>query len=249
MNVGIYESAASLNSLERWQRTVAQNISSGEQTAYKKRVEAMAADGQGELLIDPSAQVDRGEGEPAMFPVARTSISFRAGEMQTTSRSLDVALRGPGFFQVKMPDGSLAYTRNGGFHLSADRTVVTAGGAPVLTTAGTPIQLEAGKGDLAVNQDGTLSQGDTPLGKIAVVDFADASRLVPLSDGLFATAPGVSPVPVATPEVLQGNLEASNTSPLHEMVDLVTISRAYEANQKVITSRDDLMDKTLQTFG
>ena len=73
--------------------------------------------------------------------------------------------------------------------------------------------------------------------------------LIALADGLFAASPGVDPTPVAKPVVLQGNLEASNAPSLYEMVDLVTISRAYEANQKVITSRDDLMDKTLKTFG
>jgi len=66
---------------------------------------------------------------------------------------------------------------------------------------------------------------------------------------LFAAPDGVTPTAVSDPEVLQGNLEASNLTSLHEMVDLVTISRAYEANQKIITSSDELLDKTIQAFG
>jgi len=249
MNVGIYQNAASLSSLERWQQVVAQNITSGEQTAYKRRVASFAAEERGEFLPDPKARIDRGEGEPAIFPVAHASISFRPGEIETTRRSLDLAIPGPGFFEVKMPDGTKAYTRDGSFRLRSDRTLVTAQGGAVLNTAGMPIQLLPGRGDLSVNQDGTLSQGDTTIGRIAVQDFADPAKLTALADGLFAAPPDVTPMPVAKPEVLQGNLEASNASSLYEMVDLVTISRAYEANQKVITSRDDLMDKTLQAFG
>ncbi len=249
MNVGIYQNAASLSSLERWQQVVAQNITSGEQPAYKRRVASFSGEDRGEFLADPKARIDRGEGEPAVFPVAHASISFRPGEIQTTRRNLDVAIQGAGFFELKMPDGSKAYTRDGSFHLRADRTLATAQGGTVLNATGMPIQLLPGRGDLSINQDGTLSQGDTTLGRIAIQNFDDPAKLTALADGLFAAPPDVTPSPMAKPVVLQGNLEASNAPSLYEMVDLVTISRAYEANQKVITSRDDLMDKTLQAFG
>lgn len=249
MNVGLYQSAASLSALERWQEAVSQNITSSEVTAYKKRTTSFSGQESGEFLTDPKARVGQGEGEPATFPVARSSISFLSGETKPTGRNLDAAIQGEGLFEVKMPDGSHAYTRSGEFQLLPDRTVITGRGAKVLLTSGEPLQLKAGGGEMIINQDGSVVQGVTPLGKLSIQTFADMAKLVPLSAGFFSAPEGVTPTPVAKPQVLQGNLEASNLTSLHEMVDLVTISRAYEANQKIITSRDEMLDKTLQAFG
>ena len=126
---------------------------------------------------------------------------------------------------------------------------MTGQGFEVLSAAGTPIQVMAGLGPLVIDGTGLVSQNGTQLGRLAVRTFADPGQLLPLAAGVFAAPPEMDAKPVAKPEVLQANLEASNLTSLHEMVDLVTISRASEANQKVITSRDDLMEKTLQAFG
>jgi flagellar basal body rod protein FlgG len=249
MNVGLYQSAASLSALERWQEAVSQNITASEVTAYKKRATYFSGQDSGEFLTDPKARVGRGEGQPATFPVARSSINFLPGETKPTGRSLDVAIQGEGFFEVQMPDGTHAFTRSGEFQLRPDRTVVSGRGGKVLLASGQPLQLVAGQGDVVINQDGTVCQGTTVLGKLSVQTFPDPTKLAPLSAGFFAAPEGVTPTAVAKPEILQGNLEASNLTSLHEMVDLVTISRAYEANQKIITSRDELLDKTLQAFG
>jgi flagellar basal body rod protein FlgG len=249
MNVGLYQSAASLSALERWQETVSQNITSGEVTAYKKRITSFSGQDSGEFLTDPKARIGQDEGQAAVFPVASSSINFLAGETKPTGRNLDVAIQGEGFFEVQLPDGTHAFTRTGEFHLRSDRTVVTGQGAEVLTDGGSPLKLNIGKGDLVINQNGSLTQGTTVLGKLSIQTFPDPSQLTPLAAGLFAAPDGVAPTAVSDPEVLQGNLEASNLTSLHEMVDLVTISRAYEANQKIITSSDELLDKTIQAFG
>lgn len=249
MNVGIYQSAASLAALERWQSIVTQNISSGGQTAYKRRVASFDAADAGEVLTDRGTNVDSGQGAPAVFPTANASISFTPGQIQTTGRNLDVAIQGPGFFELKLSDGSKVYTRDGSFLMNAKGVIVGAGGAEVLTDRGDPITLQPGKGKLVIDEHGRLFQGGKALGQLAVVNFPDPSNLIPLSANVFAGPPGVDPQQVGKPQVAQGNLEDSNTSPLREMVDLVTISRAYEANQKVITNRDDVMNKTLDAFG
>jgi flagellar basal-body rod protein FlgF len=82
-----------------------------------------------------------------------------------------------------------------------------------------------------------------------VQKFADPSRLIPTAGGFFITPAGMSPQAVDQPELLQGYLESSNVTPLREMVDLVLISRAYEANQKIITTIDQQMQKTLDALG
>ena len=249
MNVGLYQSAASLSALERWQEAVSQNITSSEVTAYKKRTTHFSGQDSGEFLTDPKARAGRGEGLPATFPVALSSIDFLPGETKPTGRNLDVAIQGEGFFEIEMPDGSHAYTRSGEFQLRPDRSVVTGRGGKVLLNSGTPLQLMPGQGELVITEDGSVRQGSTQLGKLSLQTFANPAKLTPLSAGFFAAPEGVTPTAVAKPEILQGNLEASNLTSLHEMVDLVTISRAYEANQKIITSRDDLLDKTIQAFG
>jgi flagellar basal body rod protein FlgG len=162
---------------------------------------------------------------------------------------LDVAIDGDGFFEVQRPDGSHAYTRAGQFQVNAERTIVTHDGMPVLTEAGTPIVLQPEGGPLAISTDGALSQGDTQLGRINVVRFADNSKLIPTDSGMFAAGDGVDPMKVERPSVLQGYIEASNVTPLHEMISLVQIARAYEANQKIITSRDQNLQKALEALG
>jgi len=249
MNVGLYQSAASLSALERWQEAVSQNITSSEVTAYKKRTISFSGQDSGEILIDPKSRAGHGQGQSATFPVASSSINFLPGETKPTGRKLDVAIQGEGFFEVQMPDGSRGYTRTGEFQMRPDRTVVTGQGAAVLLASGSPLQLNQGQGDVAIKPDGTVTQGSAALGKLSVQTFAKPGQLVALAAGLFTAPSGVDPTPVSNPSVLQGNLEASNSTSLHEMVDLVTISRAYEANQKIITSSDDLLEKTIQAFG
>jgi flagellar basal body rod protein FlgG len=249
MNIGIYQSASALSALERWQDSVSQNIASSQTTAYRKRTVNFSTTKAGEIQLDPHARPGSDTGTALIFPQVNTGINFTAGETQATRRDLDVALQGEGFFEVQLPDGSHAFTRNGQFHLRADRTLVNGAGYEVLTDGGAPVTLVPNGSPLTINPDGTLVQGDISLGKLSVQKFTDPSQLTPVAGGLFLAAPGVRSQPVDSPEVLQGYLEASNVTPLREMVDLVLISRAYEANQKIINTVDQQMQKTLDALG
>ncbi len=247
MNVGLYQSAASLSALERWQDAVSQNITSSQMSGFKRRTVQVGAEANGEVLVDSSSRPDRGEGMPALFPQTRYAISFLPGENHPTRRDLDLALSGEGFFSVRTDDGT-AYTRSGQLQIRGDRTLVTSQGLELLSESGSPIQLQPQGGAPVINEDGTVRQGDAVLGKIAVVKAANPSRLIPLAGGLFRAGAGAGMVPVEAPLVQQGYQEASNVAPLREMVDLVNIARAYEANQKMIQSRDKIMERTLETL-
>jgi len=202
----------------------------------------------GEVAQDKKARI--GDGQPAYFPRATYGISFQNGEVEPTNRELDIALQGEGFFAVQMPDGSRSYTRAGELHIRPDRVP---GHFPrrakFLSDADAPIKLTPQGGPLTVNPDGKLLQGDVPLGRLQVVKFSDATKLQARSAGSFTAPAGLDPIPVDAPQVLQGHLENSNVAPLREMVDLVTISRAYEANQKLIQSSDDLLGQALEKLG
>ena len=145
--------------------------------------------------------------------------------------------------------GKVGYTRDGEFHLSADRTLITKQGGQVMGASG-PIKLLAEGGEVTVSPDGTISQGKEAVGKLGIYDFKDKSKLVRAPGGLFAPEQGgPSPEAVAKPQVLSNSLETSNVSSLTEMVNLINVSRAYEASQKVLTSGDDNEDKAIQTLG
>lgn len=249
MNIGIYQSASALSALERWQDSVAQNITSSQTAGYRKRTINFSTQPAGELQTDKRNRVGHDQGMPMLFPKVNTGVNYMTGEVQPTRREHDVAIQGEGFFEVQMQDGSRAYTRNGEFSVRADRTLVTNGGQEVLSDGGAPITLVSGAGPLTVNRDGTLFQGDTSLGKLSVQKFANVSQLIPIAGGYFIPPGGTAPEAVEDPELLQGYIEGSNVTALREMVDLVVISRAYEANQKMISTVDQQMQKTLEALG
>jgi flagellar basal-body rod protein FlgF len=249
MSIGIYQNAASLSALERWQDAVAQNITSAQVTGFKRRVVQMDGRQAGEILVDPKSRLDRGEGRPAIFPEVRYGVAFTNGEAQPTRRELDFALVGDGFFTVRMPDGSTGYTRAGQLQIRSDRTLINSAGLELLNSTGEPLQLAPQGGALASDMTGELRQGEVVVGRIGVVRFADPSVLVPTAGGIFLARGGTEPEAVDRPTVLQGHLEAANVKPLNEMVDLVNIARAYEANQKLIQSRDHLLQRVLDAVG
>lgn len=249
MNIGLYQSASALSALERWQENVSQNITSSQTGGYRKRTVNFSTQTGGELHIDKRSHVGSDAGMPMSFPKVNMGINFTPGETQPTKRELDVAIEGEGFFEIKNTDGALAYTRNGQFQLRADRTVVTGAGAEVMSEAGSPITAISGTGAITINRDGSIFQGDTSLGKLAVRKFPNNAELTPLAGGLFAAPGGAQPKQVEAPELMQGYIEGSNVNALREMVDLVLISRAYEANQRIIKAVDDQMQKTLDAIG
>lgn len=249
MNIGMYQSASSLAALERWQSAVTQNITSSQVTGFKKRTVEFSAIESGELQTDPRKKIGQGEGSMAYFPRASYGINFQHGETQPTRRDLDVAVQGDGFFEMKMDDGTHSYTRAGELHLRPDRTLVTAQDKPIMSSGDTEIKFLPQGGQIVITENGTVKQGEATLGRIKVVSFKDPSQLRALSAGVFKPVENQEPVTVEKPSVLQGYLESSNVAPLREMVDLVNIARAYEANQKMISSRDQTMEKTLEALG
>ena len=246
MNIGLYQSAASLSALERWQDAVAQNITSSSVSGYRQRSVEFSAQAGGEWQLNSSSGPDS---VSPLFPKATNSINFQGGDTEPTGRDLDVAIQGDGFFELQSPDGSKAYTRSGEFQVRSDRTLVTGGGAEVMSDSGNPIVMLPSGGKITINQDGQITQGQTVVGRLGVLKFADPGQLIPVGGGMFVAAQGAQPIPVDQPDLLQGYMEASNVKPMREMVDLVLINRSYEANQKVIKTADEQMQKTLDALG
>lgn len=246
MNVGVYQGAASLSALERWQEVISQNIASASVPGFKKTEASFASVLGGVTRLGADSR--SGKDSNGAMPAPMISLSMQPGELRMTGNELDFAIQGGGFFQVQRPGGDTGYTRDGEFQLSPDRTLVTKQGFPVMGDGG-PITLKAGGGRLSINQDGTVLQGDSPVAKIAVYEFADPQSLRRIGDGLLAPENGAQPQQVERPSVLNGTLEGSNVAPLQEMVNLISISRAYEASQRVIQAHDENTDKAIQALG
>lgn len=248
MDVAIYNSASALAALERWQDTVSRNIAGGSATGFRQSTVSFGAQTAAQINPDAADRAPDGA-EATLFPLVTSGVSFAHGETQPTRRDLDVAIQGAGFFEVQAPDGTKLYTRNGCFQLRPDRTIVTSDGYEVLGDNGSPLTLAADQGPLSINHDGRLAQGETTLGKLSIKQFTDDHALVQMKGGYFEAPAGVAGTQVAKPEVLQGYLESSNVAPVNSMMDMIVVSRAYEANQRIITAMDQQMQKTLDALG
>ena len=247
MNIGLYQGAASLAALERWQEMVSQNIGAASVPGFKKNEMSFEAVLGG--MKRTGSESSFGKDVASAMPRQSVRISMEPGELRTTGNDLDFAIQGGGFFQIQKPDGETGYTRDGEFRLSPDRMIVTKQGYPVMGDGG-PITLRPGGGRITITSEGTIVQGETQIGKIAVHDFADPSKLRRIGDGLLAPVdPSIQPTPIEKPSVMGGALEGSNVSPLREMVNLVTVSRAYEANQRLLVANDETTGKAIQALG
>jgi flagellar basal-body rod protein FlgG len=174
------------------------------------------------------------------------------GNLTNTNNSLDLAIQGGGFFQIKMPDGSTAYTRAGSFQLSPTGEIVTADGYVVDPGLTLPANTTA----VTVNSSGqVLAQvtGQTNaqnVGQIELANFPNSAGLEALGDNLFdateASGEAVTGTPGSTGfgTLQQGFLETSNVDIVTEITDLITAQRAYEMNSKVITAANE-MQQTL----
>lgn len=188
--------------------------------------------------------------------VIGTQKQFTVGSIQTTSQQLDVAITGQGFFQVETPEGDIAYTRAGNLQVNADGTLVNAQGMPLIPQ----IELPANTLNVTIGLDGTVSAivaGETDpaeVGQITLVNFVNPAGLNALGSNLYketaASGEAVEGVPgeEAFGQLKQGALEGSNVQVVEEMVDMITVQRAYEMNAKMVSAADDMLKFVTQTL-
>ena len=174
---------------------------------------------------------------------------FTQGNITTTNNPLDISINGNGFFQIQLPDGTTAYTRNGSFKLDGTGTVVTADGYPLIPQMVIP----ADATKVSIATDGTVSvlqPGQTALqqiGQIETATFVNPAGLHALGDNNYinTTASGdpITGVPGLEGRggIRQGFVEMSNVQLVEEMTDLIVGQRAYEANSKAILTSDEML--------
>jgi flagellar basal-body rod protein FlgG len=171
------------------------------------------------------------------------------GTLNPTGNSLDLAIRGDGFFKILMPDGSFTYTRDGSFQMDAQGRIVTAQGYVVQPGITIPQNTTA----ITINPQGqvsaTVTGTTTPsvVGQLTITRFINTAGLQSVGDNLYVETPAsgqpqdTTATVDGTGDLQQGNLEQSNVDAVTEISNLISAQRAYEMNGKVITAADQML--------
>lgn len=187
--------------------------------------------------------------------VVATQKNFQQGDVETTDNTLDLMIQGDGFFEIQLPDGTTAYTRNGQFTRDDEGTLVNAEGYMLLPQITIP---EDATG-ITISTDGQVSvqiAGQTEaqdLGQITVTNFINPAGLEPIGNNLYLeTSASGNPIQGVGGEdgmgkIRQGQLETSNVQVTEELVNLIQAQRVYEMNSKVLTTVDQMMGSLIQS--
>ncbi len=180
--------------------------------------------------------------------IGETYTDFSQGSFRTTENTFDLAIGGKGFFNIeftnKAGETSTKYTRDGGFTLTKDGYLVTKDGDYVLGENGR-IQLSTTAGATVFDRSGNIFQDDRLVASLKISDFEDTNYLNHYGETMWDAKEGAVEIEPEKAEVFQGFLEMSNASVVKEMVNMITISRQYESNQKMLTTFDDTLEKTM----
>ena len=257
----LWVSKTGLNAQDTALRTISNNLANVSTVGFK-RDRAVFNDLLYQVQRQPGGNTSQNTQLPSGLQlgvgvrVAGTSKVFSEGTLQVTEQPLDLAMDGRGFFQVQLPDGGLAYSRNGQFQLSADGQIVTGDGFPVSPA----ITIPSNASSVTIAKDGTVTVSVTgeaavqEVGALQVADFVNPSGLLAIGDNLFretsasgapqAGAPGQNGVG----SIVQGALESSNVSVVEELVNMITTQRAYEMNSKVVSTADQMLQYISQSL-
>lgn len=227
MQIGLYESAASLQAMNNSLDTVANNLSHIGTPSYKKRVPVMGS-------FSEQLQI---AGHSLPIPMSKEVIDYSPGSLTPTGNSYDLAISGRGFFRVETPQGT-RYTRGGSFFPSADGSITNSGGDRLYIEGGSLVASES----IRVDESGNISQNGRVTGaRIPTYDFDDLSQLIPENGGRYKIDPTLAK---AAPGVIQaGYLEQSNLSSVDALVGLVSLNRSFEAATRAMHTLDDTMQR------
>jgi flagellar basal-body rod protein FlgF len=191
-----------------------------------------------------AARLAAGTRSGGFVAVGDQRTNFLQGELQGTGNPFHLAVDGEGYFVVETARGE-RYTRSGGFTLSADGTLITPQGEPLMGEGGL-IQLTGGKMEIGV--DGTVHSENGELGKLRIVRFLDGRQVAKEGANLFRSEPA-NVEDMTTPSVAQGSLEQSNVNPIDSMVSMITIQRQFEAYERAMKLMDGATQKMIADAG
>ncbi len=254
MNQALWVAKTGLDAQQTRMSVVSNNLANVNTTGFK-RGRAAFEDLLYQTVRQPGAQTSQQTQAPTGLMlgtgvrVVATEKLCTQGNMLQTNNPLDLAINGRGFFQIQMPDGSVAYTRDGGFKLDAQGQMVNNAGF-VLQPG---ISVPDGAQSLSIGGDGIVTAqlagqaAPQQIGQLLVADFINVGGLQPLGENLYAeTASSGTPQTGAPGQsglgmMVQGSLESSNVNVVEELVNMIETQRAYEMNSKAISTTDQML--------
>ena len=184
--------------------------------------------------------------------IGETYTDFSQGSLRDTGNTYDLALSGDGFFNIeftnKAGETSTKYTRAGNFTLTKEGYLTTKDGDYVLGENGR-IQLSTTAGNTVIMEDGSIYQDDVLVTKLKITEFEDTNYLTHYGESMWDAKEGAVANDATDFRIHQGYVEMSNISVVTEMVNMISIQRQYEANQKLITTYDESLDKSVNQIG
>lgn len=254
MNRALRTAAAGMAAQQLNVDTIAHNLANVNTTGFKKsRAEFQdlmyqtikASGGASSNSLRETNEIQVGTGTAPMA----TQKSFVQGDLAATSNPLDLAITGEGFFQIRRPDGTVAFSRDGSFKLSADGTLVTSLGN--VLEPGVSISSDAKS--VSISREGVIeatdASSDAPakIGQLELARFVNVGGLKSIGDNLFVETPASGGPIVGTAgaegfgDIQQGYLESSNVDVVEEMVGMIVAQRAYEINSKTVKTVEDML--------
>lgn len=260
MNPALWISKTGIQAQDQRLAAIANNLANVNTTGFK-RDRLVYEDLFYQVERQPGAKVDDNNASPSGVQLGNgtrlvgTQKVFTTGNIATTGQSLDVAIVGQGFLQVRLGNGDTGYTRAGQLQANAEGRLVNAQGLPIVPEITLPADATAVSisetGAVAVTRPGT--SGQTEVGQISLAGFINPTGLLALGDNLFQeTAASGTPV-VGNPgsdalgKLKQGALEGSNVQVVEEMVEMIAAQRTYEMNTKVLSAADNMMQTLAQS--
>lgn len=241
MDNTLYVSLSRQMTLRREMDIIANNIANADTTGYKFE----------NLLVrtEPARPARMADGPNPVKFVLDDGVArdFTQGSMRTTGATFDLAIEGKGFFKVDTEAGE-RFTRDGRFTLSPEGKLTTQEGDAVQGEAG-DIILDPAKGQVAIAQDGTVSQAGEKVGKVGVFLFDDRSALAKDRGNLFQNTSNAEPTADTASRVRQGMLEGSNVNPILQITRMIEVSRAYESVVKTMENTADLSRRAVERLG
>ena len=250
----LYTSAAGMEAQQMNLDVIANNLANVNTTGFKKsKIEfqdllyettrAPGAEQSGGTQLPTGLQVGHGTRAVA------TAKIFTEGELTQTGERLDMAIQGDGFFQVQMPDGTLAYTRDGALKTASDGRVTTSDGLPV---QGGFQPIAVGTTNITISSNGDVSTtgaNGAQNFQVQLVRFANPAGLQAMGGNFYTETLASGTPETGTPgengfgTLQQGYLEMSNVKVVEEMVNMIVAQRAYEVNSKAVQSADEMMQE------
>lgn len=232
------DSSTALSALSREYLTIAHNLANANTAGYKRRIGIFAEVGP-TAGAGAAPAAGGGAGGSAAGVREQEFLDLSQGRLVQTGRTLDVALQGPGFLVVETDHGE-RYTRNGIFRTDAQGRLVDAQQRAVAGEGG-PITLPptVSANAIAIAEDGRLSAGGAQIGKLRIVEFDRPEALRPVGDNVLEAPEDVQPAAATKTTAHQGFQEASNVTPVNELVALIRVTRLYEANVRTLQERGE----------